>query len=250
MNQNEPKREDFSPHHEKEIEKLNLLRADALARKRHFPTKEELLQRRNRLKFFKWALPSFAGFLLISITAWPEISHLIHQNNRILEEMRRLHFETGHIEHAVYRNNDDNGNPYVITAQIAHQVTPNRVNMVNPEADILLNQKTWFHVRADTGTYFQRQKNMFLKGHVVFYRQDGLLLNSPTAEMDLSKAIIASSDWVHSEGPLGIENAEGMFFDEKNNILQFLGVGRSDIFDDKNPSSSKKDDIQTETTSR
>lgn len=232
-----PQREDFDPARQKDIEKLNALRQSSFSRKRHIPTKEELTRRTARLKLARWGLPSFAAFLLISITAWPEINHLIHQNNALLREMRRLHFEAGHIEKAIFHNKDINGNPYTLTAEVAHQVTQNRINMTKPEGDIVLNGKTWFHIRADEGTYFQNEKTMFLKGNVVLYRDDGLLINSPTAALDLSQAIITTNDWVHAEGPLGIENAQGMFLDAKRDNLQFLGVGSTDVFNDIAPSS-------------
>lgn len=225
-------RDDFDQAREERLTRLDALRQAAFQRKRLLPSPEAIARRRSRLNFAKWALPGFAGFLLISIVAWPEITHLIHQDSAILREMRKLHFETGRMELAVYHNIDSHNNPYTLTTLYAHQINDNRINLVQPVADILLNGKNWLHITADTGVYLQHEQTLNLNGHVVLYRNDGLLMNSPTMDMDLRENIIATHDWVHAEGPSGTQDALGAFLDEDAGILEFLGPGLTVYFND------------------
>ncbi|OOL19457.1 hypothetical protein AL01_00190 [Bombella intestini] len=227
-----PNRDDFDPDRLEKTRQLDALRQEAMARRRTPPSAEAMAKRSLLLKRAKWGLPGLAVFLLISVGIWPEINHLIHQNSAILASMRHAHTDSGMMEHAAYHDLDSHGHPYTITARIARQSEPNRIDMTEPEADIMLHNRQWVHARADNGMYLQHEQTLTLNGHVVIYRSDGVLLNSPSADVDLPQEVIATHDWVHAEGPFGKQDAEGAFMDQRTNTLQFLGPGRTDHFED------------------
>lgn len=236
MSDNSPvKRDDFDPDRSAKTQKMAELRQQAMARVRTPPSPEAMARRRLFMSRAKWGLPSFAAFLLLSIAIWPELNHLIHQNNSVLEAMLGGHSGTGNIQRAIYRDVDSKNRPYTITSRNAHQIDDNRINLIKPVADIMLNNQQWVHVRADTGVYLQHEQTLTLNGHVTLYRSDGLLLNSPTADIDISQEVIATHNWVHAEGPFGTEDAEGAFLDQQTGTAQFLGAGKSDHFDDLSP---------------
>lgn len=226
------KREDFEPGRQEQREKLNALRQTAFERERKAPTKAEMERRRSRLNLAKWLLPSLAGIFLVSIAAWPEVTHLLHQNRAILHELGLLKLESGHMDHAIYRDIDSHGRPYMLTADIAHQMDADRIDLDRPEGDMLLSPNQWFHIRADHGVYLQHEQTLDLDGHVVLYRSDGVLLNTPSADLDLKRGIAATHDWVHAEGPFGTQDAQGAFLDQNAGLIQFMGPGLTNRFDD------------------
>ncbi|MCX5617417.1 LPS export ABC transporter periplasmic protein LptC [Bombella sp. TMW 2.2543] len=238
MNGSQPKRDDFDSDRLEKTRQLDAMRQEAMSRRRTPPSAEAMARRRRLLKRAKWALPGFAALLLVSVAAWPEINHLIHQNSAILAIMRRAHTDSGMMEHAAYHDIDAHDRPYTITARIAQQNEHNRIDMIEPEADIMLHNHQWVHARADNGMYLQHEQTLTLNGHVVIYRSDGVLLNSPSADIDLPQQVIATHDWVHAEGPFGTQDAEGAFMDQQTNTLQFVGAGRTNHFEDLSPSPS------------
>ncbi|MBA5726731.1 LPS export ABC transporter periplasmic protein LptC [Bombella mellum] len=233
-----PNREDFDSDRLEKTRQLDALRQEAMNRRRTPPSAEDMARRRLLMRRAKWVLPGLAALLLLSVATWPEINHLIHQNSAILAIMRRTHTDSGMMEHAAYRDVDSHNRPYTITARIAQQSEHDRIDMIEPEADIMLHNHQWVHARADNGMYLQHEQTLTLNGHVVIYRSDGVLLNSPSADIDLPQQVIATHDWVHAEGPFGTQDAEGAFMDQQTDTLQFLGAGRTNHFDDLSPSPS------------
>ena len=150
-----PKRDDFSGNRSESLAKLDALRRAAFQKVRTAPNPEELARRRSLLGFAKWALPGLALVLLSSIAAWPEISHLVNQNRAALKEMARLRVERGNMENAVYRGLDAHNHLYMITARVTHQEGPDRVDLVDPVADIELAGNAWGHTKAESGGYLQ-----------------------------------------------------------------------------------------------
>lgn len=232
-----PKRDDFSGNRNESLAKLDALRRAAFQKVRTAPNPEELARRRSLLGFAKWALPGLALVLLSSIAAWPEISHLVNQNRAALKEMARLRVESGNMENAVYRGLDAHNHLYMITARVTHQEGPDRVDLVDPIADIELAGNSWAHIKADRGVYMQHEQTLNLDDNVVLYRDDGTLMNGPSADMDLKQDVIASRDWVHAEGPFGKQDAQGYFLDQHAGIMQFTGPGLTVRNDDNGPPS-------------
>ncbi|TPW35459.1 LPS export ABC transporter periplasmic protein LptC [Oecophyllibacter saccharovorans] len=220
-------REDFDPDRQAQLDRLNAHRQAAFQRVRKAPSKDEIARRRLRLNRAKWILPTVAGIFLVSIAAWPEITHLLHQNRAILHELSKVQLESGHMDRAVYHDLDRQGRPYMLTADVAHQIDDDRIDLDHPQADLLLHPNEWVYVRADRGVYMQHEQTLDLDGHVVLYRSDGVLLNTPTADLDLKQGIAATHDWVHAEGPFGTQDAQGAFLDQNANLIQFMGPGRT-----------------------
>ncbi|QDH17547.1 LPS export ABC transporter periplasmic protein LptC [Swingsia samuiensis] len=236
-NDKKPQRDDFAQNRSENLAKLDALRREAFQKIRIAPDADQLARRRSLLKFAKWALPGFALTLLASIAAWPEVSHLMNENKAALREMARLRVESGNMENAVYRGLDAHGRLYMITARVTHQQGPDRIDLVDPIADIQLSSSSWAHIRANKGLYMQHEQTLNLDQNVVLYRDDGVLLNGPSADLDLKQDVIASHDWVHAEGPFGTQNALGYFLDQHAGIMQFTGPGLTIRNDDYGPPS-------------
>ncbi|MDL2170106.1 MULTISPECIES: LPS export ABC transporter periplasmic protein LptC [Asaia] len=228
-----PQREDFARDAAKLAALREAMREQGQSRQRNIPTSSDLASRRRLLDTAKWALPLTAAVLLGSIAVWPEIARWLSANRAVMQEMAQMRVESGNLEGAIYRGLDAHNRPYMITARIAHQNGPDRVDLVDPVADTHMAGGGWAEIKADKGVYMQHEQTLNLTDHVVLCRDDGTLLNGLTADIDLHRSVIASNDWVHAEGPFGILDAQGYFIDQHANLLQFVGPQRVIRNDDR-----------------
>ncbi|MCE0744555.1 LPS export ABC transporter periplasmic protein LptC [Acetobacter sicerae] len=206
----------------------------AIVTARKAPGQKELARRQATLKWAKWLLPSLALLLLASIAIWPEIDRLMNANRAALTEVTRLKIESGNLEGAVYRSVDVHGRPYMITAKTAHQINEDRIDLINPAADTLSQGGEWLYLQAEKGVYMQHEQILDLKDEVTLYRDDGLMMRGPVADVSMHDGVIASDSWVHAEGPFGVLDARGYWLSQHEGIAQFRGPGRFILNDDRN----------------
>lgn len=192
----------------------------------------DIARRQRMVRWAKWALPAAALLLLGSIAAWPAIDRLVNMQRGALREMESLRVTSGNMLGAVYRGLDDHDRPFMITADQAQQVTPDRINLTRPAADTLTQGGDWMMVSATLGVYLQHEQLLDLTQDVALYREDGVIMTGVTADMDLRQGIIASDQWVHAEGPFGMLDAQGVLLSQHEGIAQFRGPGRLILNDD------------------
>jgi lipopolysaccharide export system protein LptC len=118
---------------------------------------------------------------------------------------------------------DQQGRPYTLTASVAQQVDPDRVNLTLPKGDITLTDGTWLMLQAKQGVYTQHRDQLDLSHHVVLYRDDGTTMVTASATMDLKNSAAAGAEPVHAEGPFGTLDAQGFTLLDKGAIVQFAG---------------------------
>lgn len=217
-------RTDFTPGDSaKRHARLNLLQQHS--QRRHVPSTEERQRHYQLITRLKWSLLGLAILLSTFILLWPQLMHFVHQHKKLIHHIAHQIKESGDMEKAVYRGVDSDGRPYMITAENARQIDDNRIELTAPEADIHLANGSWLYGRADAGTYMQDSRVLILTGKVQLYRSDGTLINGPAADVDLDQSVVSSPYWVHAESPLGVQDAESMFMDQKRGIIQFIGPG-------------------------
>lgn len=203
------------------------------ARTRQPPSEAQQARRRMLLFWTKWLLPAAALVLLGSIAAWPELDRSIHAGRSAYHQAAGVNLDTGRMLGARYHGLDAHGRPYMITADEARQVGPDRIDLVRPVADSLTQSGSWMLIRAHAGVYMPHTQVLDLFGHVSLYRDDGTLMNGPTAVMDVKRGIVASDDWVHAEGPFGVLDAQGELLSQREGIAQFRGPARMILNDDR-----------------
>ncbi|MFT8931046.1 MAG: LPS export ABC transporter periplasmic protein LptC [Acetobacter syzygii] len=201
--------------------------------KRTPPDPVKLARRRMVLRWAKWVLPATALLLLSAIAIWPEVERLVSANQTTIRELSKVKIESGNLIGATYRGVDEHDRPFMITADVVHQATDSRLDLTDPVADILTQGGDWLMVRSEKGVYMQHAQILDLTGEVTLYRDDGLMMHTPIADVDVKRSIIASDSWVRAEGPFGVLDAQGFLLSQHEGIAQFRGPGRLILNDDR-----------------
>ncbi|CEF55148.1 LPS export ABC transporter periplasmic protein LptC [Acetobacter ghanensis] len=226
-----PQREDFARSGVDVKQQRERLATSSIRRK--VPDAANLARRRMVLRWAKWLLPATALLLLAAIAVWPEVEHLISANQTTMRELSKVKIESGNLVGATYRGMDEHGRPFTITADTVHQAPDSRLDLTAPVADILTQGGDWLMIRSEKGVYMQHAQILDLTGEVTLYRDDGLMMHTPIADVDVKRSIITSDSWVRAEGPFGVLDAQGFLLSQHDGLAQFRGPGRLILNDDR-----------------
>ena len=192
-------------------------------RRRH--RRRGIARRRWIVALTKRLLPLAAVALLATVALWPEY-HRDSDAGRVAYRRGSLMPESGQLTDARYHGVDEHGRPYTITANIARQSSPERIDLTRPAGDVSLESGTWLMVRAEQGVYLQHAQQLDLSGDVHLYRDDGTTLATDSATLDLKAGAAAGAEMVHAEGPFGTLDAQGFAVTDRGAVIQFTGPGR------------------------
>ena len=184
----------------------------------------ETAQRRISVGLAKRMLPMVALALLSLMALWPEFGK--DEHHKFSYHLGGIQPQTGQLTNLHYSGVDDRSRPYTVTASAAHQVSPERIDLVDPKGDISLESGAWLMVQSHSGVYAQHNGQLDLSGDVVLYRDDGLTLTTDAATLDLKSGAASSAERVHAEGPFGTLDAQGFAVIDHGAIAQFPGPGR------------------------
>jgi lipopolysaccharide export system protein LptC len=196
----------------------------AAARPRHRASAAGLARRRQMINLAKWLLPAMALVLLSAIAMWPEM-HRIETSARSATQPAS-EVTGGRLTDAHYHSVDQHERPYTLSASIAQQDGPDRVNLTAPKGDITLEGGSWVMVKAKQGVFLQHSKQLDLSNQVTLYRDDGTILVTASASIDLDQGAGAGSDPVHAEGPFGTLEAQGFTLTDKGAAIDFTGPAK------------------------
>ncbi len=202
------------------------------SRPRRPPNEQQQARRRLVLLWSKWLMPFAALGLLGSIAAWPELNRAVIAGRAATRQASLVDLDSGRMLGVRYHGLDAHGRPYMITADEARQINPDRIDLVRPVADTVTQAGNWMLAHAPWGVYMPHEQILDLSGGVTFYRDDGTLMHGPTAVIDVRRGILASDDWVHAEGPFGVLDAQGELMSQHDGVVQFRGPSRMILNDD------------------
>jgi lipopolysaccharide export system protein LptC len=195
-------------------------------RRRRAPSARRIALRRFTVLLAKLFLPLLAVLLLASIAAWPEIVRMTDQGRVNFRRAFSLEPDTGRMREPRYHGVDQRGRPYTLTAAWASQSSQNRVDLGDPKGDLVLEGGQWMQVEARDGVFIQHANLLDLSKDVVLYRDDGLVLRTQTAAVDIKQGAASSNDQTHAEGPFGVLDAQGFTMLDKGTTVQFQGPAR------------------------
>ena len=193
--------------------------------------RREISRRRIRLRRFtvliaKLGLPLLAVVLLSAIALWPEIDRLSQQGSRSFRKIFAVEAESGRMLNPHYKGIDQRSRPYTITASWATQATANRIDLGDPKGDMVLESGNWLQVEAKDGVFIQRAELLDLSHDVVMYRDDGTVIRTQTASVDVKQGAASSNDQTHAEGPFGTLDSQGFTLTDKAGAIQFQGPSK------------------------
>ncbi len=202
------------------------LLATGPSRVRRAPTARNIAARRFTVTLTKLALPLLAVALLGSIAIWPELARVKEQGRVAFRRAFSVEPDTGRMRDPHYRGVDERGRPYTLTADWANQDGPSRIELTVPKGDLVTESGSWVMVQALEGVYIQHEGQLDLSKDVVLYRDDGTVMRTQTAAVDMKQGAAASSDQTHAEGPFGVLDAQGFTLIDKGAAVQFQGPAR------------------------
>ena len=173
----------------------------------------------------KWLLPTAALVLLCTLVMWPEVER-IETGARTAAGRLSADITAARVTQAQYHSVDDHGRPYTLTASIAQQDGPERVNLTTPKGDITLQNGVWMMVKAKQGVFIQHSNLLDLSHEVTLYRDDGTTLLTASASLDLNRGAAAGAEPVHAEGPFGTLDAQGFTATDKGTSIEFAGPAK------------------------
>jgi len=203
-------------------------RRDSMSRTRaprKVPAPDAIVRRTWFVSIAKRLLPIVALALLSLVALWPEIGRDALQT-RVGLRTGLAEPQNGVLSRARYNGVDEQGRRYTVTADVAHQVTPDRIDLVSPIGDLTLANGSWLTARSRSGVYLQQTQQLDLSDDVQLYRDDGITLGTDAAAIDLKAGIAASDQRVHVEGPFGTLDAQGFTLLDRGAVIQFAGPGR------------------------
>ncbi len=202
------------------------LAAAGSARIRTAPTASRIARRRVMVNVTKWLLPMAALALLSSVALWPQIQQMRDQGRIAFRRALSVEPDSGRMKLARYRGVDERGRPYTVTADTALQDGPVRIDLTEPKGDLVTESGSWVMVQSHDGVYIQRAGQLDLSHDVVLYRDDGTVMRTETAAVDVRQGAAASSDMTHAEGPFGVLDAQGFTLVDKGAAIQFHGPAK------------------------
>jgi lipopolysaccharide export system protein LptC len=164
-----------------------------------------------------------AGLATIAVVAlWPRIQTWLNHPTQLTEQDRRARMVAGRFVGA-----DSHGRPYTVTYDTAEQ-PPNGgpVDMVNPLAELTLDNGRWVAVRAMHGRYDQAAGLIDLSGHVELFHDGGYRFTTDRAHVEFSKDLIWGDRAVEGHGPKGQILARGFRIANKGQTIAFTGPAK------------------------
>ncbi len=181
------------------------------------------VRRRRSVRVAKYVLPVVALALLSSIALWPELSKTLARGRVTFRRLAAISLYAGRMTHPRYHGLDEKGRPYTVSADHADRDGPLRLNLKNPVGDVTMENGTWLLLRAKSGVFMQHANELDLQDQVTLYRQDGTVMTSATATMNLKQGAATSNDFTHAEGPFGTLDAQGFTLVDRGSVVQFHG---------------------------
>ena len=184
----------------------------------------DIARRRLMIMIMKWTLPVVALGLLCTLALWPEVEQIqtsARSAARFLSDV-----SAARLVDARYHSVDEHNQPYTLTASVAQQAGPDRINLTLPKGDITLQNGAWIMVNSKQGVFMQHSNLLDLSRDVTLYRDDGITMKTESVSVDLNQGAAAGSEPVHAEGPFGTLDAQGFTLTGKGTQVDFNGPAK------------------------
>ena len=126
---------------------------------------------------------------------------------------------------------DTQGQAYTVTADEAVQdkAEAERVDLTNPEAEITLKDRGWFHLQSETGVIHPKTNTIELYGDVSLFSSEGWEAHGSAVTANMEEGTARSDQPVTGQGPAGTLSADRFEAWDSGHNLRFLGNVRMTV---------------------
>jgi lipopolysaccharide export system protein LptC len=144
-------------------------------------------------------LPTVAVLTVAIVVLWPKIRAIFIQPTQTTTDERQAKMVNGR-----YVGSDSHGRPYTVTYESALQPPGGGpIEMVNPTAELTLQNGHWVAVKAAQGRYDQQAGLIDLSGNVELFHDDGYRFMTEKAHVEFNKNLVWGERAVTGRGPRG-----------------------------------------------
>lgn len=196
-------------------------------RQQRLSIKDDLARRSWRVTLLKWILPGLAVLLLVVLAVAPSWRSGADSNRVTYHLSTTKNNETSSIQDATYHGRDLQGQPYVVTASSIVQQSAGTALLTSPQGSITLKSGAWLMLKSASGEYHQKNDTLDLTGNVTLYRNDGTLMTTDHALIDLRAGSAMSTVPVQVSGPFGtLEAQKGFTLADHGDQIMFHGPAK------------------------
>jgi len=198
---------------------------DSLRERRGGQSATGIARRSMMITWLKRLLPAAALVLLVLLAIAPNL-HFGPAADRVIYHAGSYAGSgaLSTMQNAQYHGVDQRGQPFTLTADEANQRGADDVVLAKPVGDITLTSGAWLMLRSDAGVFNQKSQLLNLHGNVTLYRNDGSMMTTPVAAINLRNGTASSKSPVAAQGPFGTLNAaNGFNLTGRGNDITFLG---------------------------
>ena len=128
-----------------------------------------------------------------------------------------------------YQGIDQQERPFNVTADVATQNGGRQevVELDRPRADILLNDGAWVLLESRKGVYDRERNHLDLSGEVTLWHDDGTMLVTEEAAVQLGAGSASGDAPVAAQGPFGTLTSDGFRLRDRGQVVVFTGKARA-----------------------
>ena len=131
-------------------------------------------------------LPVVAVLTVAIVILWPKIWAEFNHPTQTSQEERQAKMVNGR-----YVGSDSHGRPYTVTYESAQQPPGGGpIEMVNPTAELTLQNGHWVAIKAAQGHYDQAAGLIDLSGNVELFHDDGYRFTTEKAHVEFNKNLV------------------------------------------------------------
>ena len=167
-------------------------------------------------------LPTVAVLTVAIVILWPKIRAQFSPPTQTSTEERQAKMVNGR-----YVGSDSHGRPYTVTYESAQQPPGGGpIEMVNPTAELTLQNGHWVAVKAAQGRYDQQAGLIDLSGNVELFHDDGYRFTTEKAHVEFNKNLVWGERAVTGRGPRGEVVGRGFRVINNGDAIVITGPAR------------------------